>query len=405
MQNQLTTVSPIQIIAQPARRQVDPLLWLQFFSPEQALQDVINYVETLPGSRNERLTMNAYLSSLAGFFRHMGASVQHHSYENYTWNFDTMRMPTASAVQDYIASLSRRGLASGSIVRYMAAVRHFLRALETQEVIPQGGGDFVFILEAQRQFRLAINTRNPAPEKTSNRPALEQTGTRLNLIQVNTLFEYFADKMDNLASLRDLALLYVGITSGLRASELARITLNAIRQGDDCWEIHVRGKRNNIDPVGIDSTAYELIMQYVTAFNAAVPPALRNTPLPEFGEGPEVGLIAGDIPIFQPLDRYGNRLPEDVRAHTLTKGLSARAILKIVERRTEEALKFSITAHDMRRTCAYLMRNHGYEWDHIRAQLRHRSIGTTEKYVGQKQDLSRSLLSRRVQFSVPAVQS
>jgi len=72
-----------------------------------------------------------------------------------------------------------------------------------------------------------------------------------------------------------------------------------------------------------------------------------------------------------------------------------------VERRTAAALGSGITAHDMRRTCAYLMRSHGYEWDQIRAQLRHRSIGTTEKYVGQEQDLSRALLSKRVTFIVP----
>ena len=55
----------------------------------------------------------------------------------------------------------------------------------------------------------------------------------------------------------------------------------------------------------------------------------------------------------------------------------------------------------MRRTCAYLMRANGYEWDEIRAQLRHRSIGTTERYVGKAQNLGKALLSNAVEVTLP----
>jgi len=358
--------------------------WLEFFDPQAALDQVINHIETLPGSRAERHTMRAYLSSLADYCRFLGARVLHFTEENYTFQWDSMTMPTKANTADYIGHCKRNGLASSTIVRYMAAVRLFLRALHEQEVIPLSGGDYMFIMSAQRQLDLAARVKNPPADRTSNRPALEQHGTRLSLIQVNTLFSSFEGEISTLASKRDLALLYLGITSGLRAAELARLKLSNITEGKDCFEVKVRGKRSNHDPIGIDREAYALIMQFVHSWNETL-----------VDDDPR--RIASDVPVFQPLLR-GSHIADD---HNSRVGLSARAILMIVERRTADALGSSITAHDMRRTCAYLMRSHGFEWDQIRAQLRHRSIGTTEKYVGREQDLSRALLSKQITFTVP----
>jgi len=358
--------------------------WLEFFDPQAALDQVINHIETLPGSRAERHTMRAYLSSLADYCRFLGARVLHFTEENYTFQWDSMTMPTKANTADYIGHCKRNNLASSTIVRYMAAVRLFLRALHEQEVIPHSGGDYMFIMSAQRQLDLAARVKNPPADRTSNRPALEQHGTRLSLIQVNTLFSSFEGEISTLAGKRDLALLYLGITSGLRAAELARLKLSNITEGKDCFEVKVRGKRSNHDPIGIDREAHALIMQFVTAWNETL-----------VDDDPR--RITSDVPVFQPLLR-GSHIADD---HNSRVGLSARAILMIVERRTADALGSSITAHDMRRTCAYLMRSHGFEWDQIRAQLRHRSIGTTEKYVGREQDLSRALLSKQINFTVP----
>lgn len=374
--------NPSQIVLD-SRYPVESNPWLNYFDPQAALEQVINHIETLPGSRSERHTMRAYLASIATYARFMGATVAHFNEENYSFQWDGMAMPTRAATADYIATCKRNGLASSTIVRYMAPVRHFLHALEEQETNVNGADDFFFIQNARRQLRLAAGVKNPPADRASNRPALEQFGTRLSLIQVNTLFSSFETEISTLSGKRDLAMLYLGITSGLRAAEIARLTLANISQGKDCYEIKVRGKRANHDPIGIDTAAYELLTNFVSAWNdtLAADDPRRITPT---------------TPIFQSLLKGGR-----IAADYCPVGLSARAILKIVERRTAEALGSSITAHDMRRTCAYLMRSHGYEWDLIRAQLRHRNIGTTEKYVGREQDLSRALLSKRVEFTIP----
>ncbi len=365
--------------------------WLAYFDPYAALEQVRDHVETLPGSRFERHTMRAYLSSLADFCAYLGADVIHIEGENYHFRFETMAMPDATAIKSYMAQAKQRGLSSNTVTRYMAAVRHWLMALESQAVYPKSGTDYMAVTQAQRQFRLALGVKNPPADRTSNRPALEQFGQRLTLAQVNQLFESFSGTLHTVTGKRDLALLYLGITSGLRAAELARLTLDNITPGEDCFEVRVRGKRANYDPVGIDSTAYGLILAYVEAWNGHIPTPSSPDP---FSHGEKGNLNSGDTPNFRALLK-GDHIP------AVSEGLSARAILKIVERRTAAALGRAIAAHDMRRSCAALMRANGFEWDQIQAQLRHKSIATTQLYVGTIQDLSRSLLGKRVTFNVP----
>jgi len=400
MSQQLATATPsIHIIAHPHERPAfDLYRWLLYWNPDAAVQSVIDGVETLPGSRHERHTMRCYLGSLADFCRFQGAQVIHHANEDYTWIFGRMAMPTQESVRSYLAHCSRRGLSSKTIVRYMAPVRHFLRALDGQAVYPQSGEDFMFILEAQRQFRLAYSVHNPKMDRKSNRPDLENYGIRLTVRQVNDLLATFEGEMHTLAGKRDLALIYLGITSGLRAAELARLTPANITRGEKCWEIRVRGKGSNTDPVGIDDEAYGLVVDLVAAWNAHLAP-----------DDPR--RIGEATPVFQPLFRgdhiwsVGHRgyaqLDQEAEDAIIVTGLNARAIRKIVERRTRAALGFSIAAHDMRRTCAYLLRSGGAELDVIRSQLRHVSLGTTEKYIGKPQDLSQGQLSRYVKLFLP----
>jgi site-specific recombinase XerD len=373
-------------------------LWQLYFSPEQALQSLIDHIETKGSSRHERNTMRSYLSSLADWARFMGASVVHYEKEDYAWNFTAMQMPNQASTQAYMAHLLKRGLSSNSVQRYMASIRIFMHALNMQEATPQNGQDFMFIMQAQRQFTLACALKNPPPDKKTSRPALENHGSRLELEQIDMLFSTWRPSFNSglpnittLAGKRDLALIYLGIISGLRAAELARLTLANIQKLDDeNYAIVVRGKGNKYDPVGIDTEAFDLIMQYVDAWNSRLSEddSRRITP---------------SMPIFQPILK-GDNLPP-CEAGRVGEGIHPRNISKLVERRIAAAIPAyaskSFTAHDMRRTCAYIMRELGYEWDTIRGKLRHESIATTEKYVGKKLDLGQSNWTKKRRFNIP----
>lgn len=369
-------------------------LWQLYFSPEQALESLINHIETKGSSRYERNTMRAYLSSLADWARFLGASVVHYEKEDYAWNFKSMQMPNQANTGAYMAHLLKRGLSSNSVQRYMASIRIFINALNMQEAMPQSGQDWMFIMNAQRQFVLACAMKNPPPDKKTSRPALENHGSRLELEEIDALFSSWRPSFNSglpnittLAGKRDLALIYLGIISGLRAAELSRLTLaNIQRLDDENYSVTVRGKGNKFDPVGIDAEAHDLIMQYLDAWNSRL-------------SEDDPRRITASSQIFQPILK-GDNIP----AKGLD-GIHPRNISKLVERRLAAAIPAyaskPFTAHDMRRTCAYIMRELGYEWDVIRGKLRHESIATTEKYVGKKLDLGQSNWTRRRRFQIP----
>lgn len=388
----------IQIIAQPQFTAPDPLAWLHYFDPHAALQVLIDHVEALPGSRHERHTMRVYLGSMQRFVEALGGEVFHVKGEDYTWDFSGMRLPTPADITAYIADRKRAGTGSKTIARDLSPIRHFIRALESQPVALSNAQDFLYIMEAQRQLRLAVQIENPAPDTVSHRPALEQHGHRLTIGQVNKLFTAFEGQMHLLRAKRDLALLYLGFTSGLRAAEISRLTLANITQGKDCVEVRVRGKRNNVDPIGIDSTCFDLIQSYVNTWNE------RLATGPWYGDPDpnDPRRITGNTPVFRPLF-HGDHIPYvGLNGFDPQCPMDPTALNKIVARHSQNVLGFRIGAHDMRRTMAYLMRSKGFEWDQIRDQLRHASIATTEHYVGREQNLAAALLGPRVRFILPA---
>lgn len=363
--------------------------WLDYFSPEQAMQDLIAYAEAKPSSRNpERSTMIAYLTSLADFAAYLRATVIRRGPEDYTilWNRKSLA-PTKAAIQAYIAWSLKIGRKSKTVARHLAAIRLFIRFLWEQEIDPDlidTGRAFAFINSCHRQFHMAATIKNPDPDRIDNRPELDQHGERLTLSEVNQLFESFTGTLDRIENLRDRALLYLGISGGLRAAELARVTLNSISTAEDgVYIVQVRRKRNNYTPTGIESKCVRYIKEWVTAWNDRLDPDDSRR-------------ITGDTPVFQPLLKGGN-----IPASDVNEGITPRAISQIVKRRTLDVLGKGITAHDMRRTCAYLLRSAGADWDAARDQLGHKSVATTEKYVGRKTNYAVGLLSNYVTINVP----
>lgn len=388
----LTHPIPTDIVTE-SRRPVESnrLEWLRYFDPYAALQGFRNHLEILGSSRNkERHTYRAYMAALADFCRFMGADVTHQGGEHYFFNFDTMAFPSLDAANAYMAySTKQMKRSSKTVSRYMAAVREWLKVLVQQEVPMQSMTDYMFVFRASQQLNLAAKVPNVPDDTTSDISKLDQTGTRLTTYQVHILFNYFESQFDTLAGLRDVALVHLGIDSALRASEIARITLDNFTQTSSCWEIRVRGKRNKYDPVEISDLTYSLVQTWIHGWNAKLP---IHDPR----------RITGKMPIFQPL-RGDNIIPEmgsriGKASYHPQNSLTARAILMIVKERTLAALGFPIGAHDMRRTCASLMRHYGFSWEEIQRKLRHKSMETTRRYVGNVQISGATLLTRRMEI-------
>lgn len=158
----------------------------------------------------------------------------------------------------------------------------------------------------------------------------------------------------NLKGLRDRALLAMLIGCGLRRDEVARLTVKHIQQREGRWVIvDLEGKRNRIRSVPMPSWAKVAIDAWAV----------------------EVPIQAG--PLFLAMRKGG---------HILNHAISDQGIWDVVKCYAQE-LHVNISPHDLRRTYAKLARKGGAELDQIQLSLGHASVETTQRYVGEEQDL------------------
>lgn len=343
--------------------------WYDYFDRPAAYKSVMDHVGGLGSADTpEKHTKKAYVSGLNYFL------------ERYADD-----LPTEALIIEFIRHLREERELSSSTVnsKYLAPLRHYLRALRSQ-FIRATGVVREFVEDCRLAIMLAVEVKGPKKEKTSNDAPVEQHGERLTQGQVERVLG--AIDTDTLKGKRDQALMYVAFNTGLRVAELSRITLNSIRRDGDHYEIRVRGKRNNYSPVPLDAKGYELICTWVEAYN-----------LPLTQDDPRY--IDADTPIWQPLQHNDTHHPLIGTNAKFERGISTQSISRIISERSEAGCGVRISPHDCRRTVATIMRNMGAAVKDIQRLLRHQSVATTDGYIGEPKDLSRSLLTKYVRFA------
>lgn len=158
-----------------------------------------------------------------------------------------------------------------------------------------------------------------------------------------------------LKGLRDRAILAVMIGGGLRRSEVAKLTFDHIQQREGRWVIiDLVGKGNRVRTVPIASWVKVAIDQWTETAN--------------FKEGR----------LFRSINR-GDNISGD--------SMTSQSIQDVVK--FYDALcGFGLQAHDLRRTYAKLARKGGADLMQIQLSLGHASLKTTERYLGEIQDLT-----------------
>lgn len=349
---------------------VPPLNWLDHFDVERAVESVAKHVASLPSSRTpEQSTRKVYEHGL-----------------RYLVDWLDGQMPTLDTMQGFVSHLTLKGLSAKTInAGYLASARHFLRALANQMEPGLTGITREFVADCEMQIRRAADIKPAKKDVTSYvAPLWNEKFKRLTAPQMNTVLEGI--NRTSLAGLRDFALLRIGLSTGLRLAELARISLASIRQtGDDAYLLSVRGKRNNFDPVPIDLEAYRALLRWIMAFNRVLPVN-------------DVRRIVDTTPVWQPLTKYG--APPRASSYTPSKGLSHQGLRDIIGNRTQRALGkgWRLAPHDLRRTFAALAYGSGMSLLDIQMAMRHREVGTTAGYIGQAPDYASRTLANRVAF-------
>ncbi len=179
-----------------------------------------------------------------------------------------------------------------------------------------------------------------------------RSGNWLTLEQAQSLIN--TPDRTRLKGMRDRAILAVMIGCGLRRSEVAGLQFSHIQQRDGRWVIiDLLGKRNRLRSVPVPNWAKAAIDEWAVTAN--------------IHEGY----------IFRPVNKG-----DSIQGEKLT----SQAIQNTVKQYAA-ACGYELAAHDLRRTFAQLARKAYAPIDQIQLTLGHKSVQTTELYLGTKQDL------------------
>jgi len=398
-------MSQLIIYTQPADEQFDDHVqadtlvlqdfdttWLNYFRPEDAYRDFLAEVANMPSSKTpEKHTFRVYNAGLNYFLEKVGRA-----------------MPTKSLVTKYITHLrhqktwgsGKRGLSVATIgSKYLAPLRKFLDFLAGQHIearidgTPLTNADRAFIMDAREHIRAAINVKTPKSEVTTNQSALYAHGERLTLSQVQQLYD--TCDVSTLVGLRDLALLYIGFTTAMRVAELRRMTLAKIKKTETCYQIHVRRKRGNHDPIPLDATGYALILKWIERYNNAL-------------ASDDPRRITADTPLWQAIQHNDTPFPLHYKGKQMHRhGMTPESIRYMLKKRCRLAgPDFPvISTHDTRRTVAATAAEGGMDLNLIQDLLGHKSLATTGNYIGKPQRPEKMLITSlsSVRWSIPEI--
>ena len=229
-------------------------------------------------------------------------------------------------LRGFLGEMQRRGLARRSAARSLSALRSFYRYLQVHHNFP-------------------VN-----PVKGTRIPKLEKRlPTHLEKGQTVSLFETAeaAALTGDFRALRDMAILELFYSSGLRLSELAELSISDLDLLSDQVKVKGKGRKERIVPVG--SRASQVLRRYLERRQ-------------EFA-----GARPGDRrAVF--INRRGGRL-------------SGRSIQRAMHRLFDSINVDGMRVHSLRHTFATHMLDAGADLRAVQELLGHASLSTTQIYT------------------------
>lgn len=251
------------------------------------------------------------------------------------WYQDNQKQSmTKAVVNEYKAYLQSLNYAPSTINQRLSAIRKFAREASDNGLMDGQLADGI----------TRVTGIKSAGVRIGNWLSKEQAQGLINTPDITTL-----------KGLRDRAILAVMLGSGLRRSEVAGLTFGHIQQRDGRWVIvDLIGKGNRVRTVPIPSWVKQAIDEWVNTAG-----------------------ISGDR-LFRSINK-GDNLSGD--------SMTSQAIQDVVKLYADKC-NFQLSAHDLRRTFAKLVRKGGADIMQIKLSLGHQKVETTERYLGETQNLS-----------------
>jgi len=243
------------------------------------------------------------------------------------WSWEQL---TRTTMRGFLAHLTRRGLARRSIARQLSAVRSFYRWMHRDE-------------------RVDVN-----PARAVSTPKLPRTlPAWLDQTQATTLLQHAATRAQSLAftDVRNLAMLELFYSSGLRLSELRGIDLSDLDLVTQQVKVRGKGRKERIVPLG--DPAQRALRNYLVK---------RDALLAQLGGGK---LARGAV--F--LSERGARISARAIQHAMS------GLLDAVSEGGD------LTTHSLRHTFATHLVDAGADLRAVQELLGHASISTTQVYT------------------------
>jgi integrase/recombinase XerC len=264
--------------------------------------------------RVSRQTLRAYVSDLAQF-RELLA-------ERHGERLPGPEAIDTIAIRGFVARLHREGLAKASVARKLSAVRSFLKHAVRLGVIDVSPAEGI-----------------PTPKQSKLLPK------HLTVDEMFTLLDSVAG--DDVAALRDRALLEFLYATGLRVGELAALDLDDVDHSGGLVRVLGKGNKERIVPYG--GKAQASLLRWLSV----------SEPL-RLGDGDVNALF---------LNLRGTRLTD-------------RSVRRILDRRMlQAAIAAHVSPHALRHTFATHMLGAGADLRAIQELLGHASLSTTQRYT------------------------
>ena len=235
--------------------------------------------------------------------------------------------PTTLSIRelgDYLAALTKRGLARASVARQAATLRTFYAFLQLEGVVRESPAE---LLTAGRRADVIPGTLSPE--------------------QVDRLLE--SPETGSHSGRRDKALLELLYATGCRASEVSALRLTDVHLGESFCTCRGKGDKERVVPLG---------RRAIAALRAWIE-----------GTRPQFASRAGSNPAWVILSSRGNRL-------------SRMRIWEIVRLHADRAgVPPDIGPHTLRHSFATHLVAGGVDLRHVQEMLGHASIATTQRYT------------------------
>lgn len=262
-------------------------------------------------------TVRAYRRDLEQFVefldRHSGGS----------WTFATV---DRLGIRGFLGELQRRGLSKRSMARALSAVRALYRFLQNEEGLEQ------------------------SPVRAAKAPRLEKyLPGYLDRTRTEALFEAAEARVttDDTAAQRDLAILELFYSSGLRLSELTGLNLHDLDLLGDQVKVRGKGRKERLVPLG--SRASRVLRRF--------------------------------LEIREPLARRPGADKQALFLNPRGRRLTPRSVQRIVHKAFEAIGVDGLKTHSLRHTFATHLLDAGADLRAVQELLGHASLATTQIYT------------------------